>query len=196
MCLQCVKRGVSVEKTPYLERRFHAPLARRAFWGQALVVNTALLKPRAAALLGLLLIAGRASAYNETIAYKKSPGTSRIVKVNFFVDNKSLLEKPFLEVSVMQDTRSRRVVSLENGLASSIGAGVSEITVPEGAVQLAVCGLVKCSSTAETELVCGKTAIPATIDVLYQHEVTFSTSFACQADTPQLAQHGEQARLR
>jgi hypothetical protein len=102
------------------------------------------------------------------------------VKVNFFVDNKTLLEKPYLEVSVIEEGFSKRTVNLQDGLSKSMGTGVSEISVPDGTVHLAVCGLVKCSAGKETELVCGKTDIPPSIDVLYQHEVTFSTSWACQ----------------
>lgn len=145
-------------------------------------------KTRLATLVSLLLFTGQLSATPERpTAHLENRNTGRIVKVNFFVDNKTLLEKPFLEVSVVQEGFSKRLVSLENGLSSPVGAGVSEMSVPDGAVQLAVCGLVKCSAAKETELVCGKTSIPASIDVLYQHEVTFSTSWACQETTPVLA---------
>jgi hypothetical protein len=138
--------------------------------------------------LVLLLSATRSGAHNEIVPHLNEPAKAdRIVKVNFFVDNKTLLEKPYLEVSVMDQGFSRRTVALENGLSGSVGTGVSEMSVPDGAVQLAVCGLVKCSDNGETELVCGKTSIPSSIDLFYQHEVTFSTSWACQQTSAVLA---------
>jgi len=123
--------------------------------------------------------------YESLLLRLASPVASRLVKVNFYVDNRALLEKPFLEVTVVEDSYRKRVVSVGKGLSAPIGAGVSEMSVPQGDVHLAICGMVKCSSSREPELVCGKTHLPVDIDALNEHEVTFSTNWACE-ETPAL----------
>lgn len=142
-------------------------------------------RSRSLALLLTFIFVGTVSAYSDSLVRLTNPISNRLVKVNFFVDNERLLEKPYLEVTVVEDSYSKRMVPLQNNRGNTVGTGVSEISVPDGTVHLTVCGMVRCSAKEETELVCGKTAIPGSIQLHAQHEVTFSTQFACQ-DGPSL----------
>jgi hypothetical protein len=106
------------------------------------------------------------------------PLSKRLIKVNFYVDNRTLLDQRFLEVSVMGDRAAKKIVAIDSSSSGPVGSGVSDLAVPDGPVNLTICGLVKCNGQ-DSELVCGKTQIPADIPLVKDHEVTFSTAWAC-----------------
>lgn len=104
---------------------------------------------------------------------------SRLIDIHFFVDNENLLEKKFLELAVREDKFRRRLIKILPRENKS-GEGLAEIPVPEGPINVVVCGFVNCGGAAPSEMFCGESEIPSYLEVDKIHEIHFSTKWACE----------------
>jgi hypothetical protein len=127
-----------------------------------------------------LLLSANANSFLVQEGSAFFPKKSRVVEVFFSVDNNRYLHQKFLEVTVPEDGFLKHIVPLENSPQKPLARGRAEWFVPEGQLNLVVCGLVACPRQ-ETELLCADVTVPASIAVDRSHEISFSTRYACES---------------
>jgi len=125
------------------------------------------------------------SSFDEGMA-PYCPEPRHPVDIRFYVDNKNLLNLPYLEITMPGDGFRKSVVKVRESNDEKRAEGYLATTLPDGEQKIVTCALVACPER-DLELMCGEVTIPQNIPIDRIHEITYSTAHACQEQPAKLA---------
>src|SRR4051812_45342918 len=98
----------------------------------------------------------------------------RVIDMQFIVDNTRLLDKKVLEFAFRENHYTRRMIQIPTSEKSKTSTVTAEVAVPDGPLNMVICGVVKCAAQAESEMACAETPVPASVPVDKIHQIHYS----------------------